>query len=132
MNISGIHPYSGIYDYNSIKSNAIATQPVQSVPAVQEVAQQEQQSSNISADAGSSGGQQTFGVFDFAQQYQSDTTFQLKGADSDVRDLDMNQAISDMQKDQVLQQYQFFVGESQAQTTEADAMSLRASENFTF
>lgn len=32
------------------------------------------------------------------------------GRDSDIASLDMQKAISDMQKDQVLQQYQYFVG----------------------
>ena len=40
----------------------------------------------------------------------------MKGADSDINSLDVDRAISDMQRDQVLQQYQFFVGERQAQT----------------
>lgn len=35
------------------------------------------------------------------------------GNDSDIAALDMQKAISDMQKDKVLQQYQYFVGESQ-------------------
>lgn len=34
------------------------------------------------------------------------------GKDSDIEDLDMQKAISDMKKDQVLQQYQYFVGSS--------------------
>lgn len=32
------------------------------------------------------------------------------GSDSDIASLDMEKAISDMKKDQVLQQYQYFVG----------------------
>lgn len=35
------------------------------------------------------------------------------GRDSDIASLDMQKAISDMQKDQVLQQYQYFVGNAQ-------------------
>lgn len=35
------------------------------------------------------------------------------GSDSDIAALDMQKAISDLQKDKVLQQYQYFVGESQ-------------------
>ena len=34
------------------------------------------------------------------------------GSDSDIAGLDMQKAISDMRKDKVLQQYQYFVGES--------------------
>lgn len=35
------------------------------------------------------------------------------GRDSDIEALDMQKAISDMKKDQVLQQYQYFVGRSE-------------------
>ncbi|MCH5275514.1 MAG: hypothetical protein J1E65_06710 [Lachnospiraceae bacterium] len=35
------------------------------------------------------------------------------GSDRDIAALDMQKAISDLQKDKVLQQYQYFVGESQ-------------------
>lgn len=36
--------------------------------------------------------------------------FGFIGQDSDIRSLDVEQAISDMKKDQVLQQYHYFVG----------------------
>ena len=39
--------------------------------------------------------------------------FDFIGKDSSIETLDMEKAISDMQKDQVLQQYQYFVGSSQ-------------------
>ena len=35
------------------------------------------------------------------------------GKDSDIEKLDMQKAISDMQKDSILQQYQYFVGSAQ-------------------
>lgn len=38
--------------------------------------------------------------------------FEMKGKDSDINSLDIDKAVSDMQKDQVLMQYQYFVGES--------------------
>ena len=37
-------------------------------------------------------------------------SFDYLGKDSDINDLDMQKAISDMQKDQMLMQYQYFVG----------------------
>lgn len=39
--------------------------------------------------------------------------FDFIGKDSSIETLDMQKAISDMQKDQVIQQYQYFVGSSQ-------------------
>ena len=70
---------------------------------------------------------QTFGAYDYANQYRPDDVFEMKGADSDLKSLDVQKAISDMQKDQLLQQYQTFVGESDAY----QKVSLRGAENFT-
>ena len=77
---------------------------------------------------------QNYNSFDYAQQYNPDENFELKGIDSDINKLDVQKAISELDKDQVLQQYQFFVGttpapisatsEPQSQTT------LRSGENF--
>ena len=38
--------------------------------------------------------------------------FEMKGRDSDIDALDIEKAVSDMQKDQALMQYQYFVGDS--------------------
>ena len=38
--------------------------------------------------------------------------FQMKGRNSDINALDMEKAVSDMQKDQALMQYQYFVGDT--------------------
>lgn len=122
MNISGIRPYGGAYDYNSIQG--VGTQ--QSVAA-----------ENASPVSERDYGKQSFGAVDFARQYQPEASYELKGADSDIHSLDMERAISDLQKDQVLQQYQFFIGESRGQNdinsmADAGARSFRAMENFDF
>lgn len=124
MNISGIRPYSGFYDYNSIqKVDATASEePVQEVEARPEEAVMAAPQRDTSS--------QTFDAADYAQQYRADATYDLKGIDSNILDLDMEQAISDLQKDQVLQQYQFFVGDNREQN--AAEQNVRATENFTF
>lgn len=38
--------------------------------------------------------------------------FEMKGRDSDISSLDIEKAVSAMQKDQALMQYQYFVGDS--------------------
>lgn len=63
---------------------------------------------------------------DYANRYQPDVTYDLKGADSELMSLDVEKAISDMKRDQVLQQYQFFIGESQAE----QLLESRNQENF--
>ncbi|MCR5687505.1 MAG: hypothetical protein K6G58_05745 [Lachnospiraceae bacterium] len=39
-------------------------------------------------------------------------SFEMKGRDSDINSLDIEKAVSDMQKDEALMQYQFFVGDT--------------------
>ena len=43
---------------------------------------------------------------------QNSSGFEMKGRNSDIELLDMDKAVSDMQKDKVLMQYQYFVGDS--------------------
>ncbi len=38
--------------------------------------------------------------------------FEMKGRQSDLESLDLQKAVSDMQKDQALMQYQYFVGDT--------------------
>ena len=135
MNISGIRPYSGFYDYNSIQ-NVNSTSAVNSTAKTTEQAQQKEAAPAVVAQRDESA--QTFNAADYAQQYQPDASYNLKGADSDIRSLDVEQAISDMHKDQVLQQYQFCVGESMGQSSigvgamseASGAQTVRATENF--
>lgn len=47
---------------------------------------------------------------DISLTFNKQEDFDYIGQDSDIRSLDMVKAISDMKKDQVLQQYQYFVG----------------------
>lgn len=47
---------------------------------------------------------------DISLTFNRQDSFDYIGQDSDIRSLDMQMAISDMQKDQVLQQYNYFVG----------------------
>lgn len=56
---------------------------------------------------------------DISLTFNLQEEFGYLGQDSDIRSLDMEQAISDMKKDQVLQQYQYFVGRSQNLLTES-------------
>lgn len=132
MNISGMRPYAGFYEYNSIKAVALRSQQIAAVQ-------------NASGDEKLSGGSQpqgqtqpkrpqTYNAFDYAKEYRPDETYELKGADSDLAGLDMQKAISDMEKDQVLQQYQYFVGtqDTGVKKTPLDTgiSALRSGENF--
>ena len=77
--------------------------------------------------------EQNFDSYDFAQTYRPGETYELKGKDSDLESLDVQKAVSDLDKDQVLQQYQYFVGSSDAvtkKTNEAAQQNMRSGENF--
>lgn len=49
---------------------------------------------------------------DISVTFNRQDDFGYIGRDSDIRSLDVQRAISDMQKDSLLQQYQYFVGSS--------------------
>lgn len=134
MNVSGIRPYEGFYQYNSIKLNELRNQQIaaaQQETRAQEIdpEQAKRQEQEIAAFAAG----QTFDSYDFAQQYKPDETFDLKGADSDIASLDISKAVSDLDKDQLLQQYQYFVGTDvsvSVKAKEPQDVVLRSGENF--
>lgn len=127
MNISGMRPYAGFYEYNSIKAAELRTQQI---AAAQMPASGDAHSENQAQEKP----KQNFDALDFAQQYQPDATYDLKGKDSDLESLDVQKAISDMEKDQVLQQYQYFVDTADpgVKKTAGDIIvsALRSGENF--
>lgn len=47
---------------------------------------------------------------DISTKFNKDNTYDYIGKDSAVENLDVQKAVSDMQKDSILSQYQFFVG----------------------
>ena len=124
MEISKIRPYEGYYD-NSIGrvtgnsgsdqiSNPIenfSTGKMQSVKPEQK---------------------QTFGAAEYADTYQPGKEYPLKGVDSDIRSLDVQKAVSDMKKDEVLHQYQFFVGHSASAETAKPVVPMPEIEDFSF
>ena len=130
MNISGIRPTIGFYDYNEIKKteavaaeNAVTRQPVEQVAESQtDKPQVQERTPEIEA-------KQTFGAYDYAAQYNPNATYSLKGAESDIHSLDVEKAVSDMQKDEVIHQYQYFVGQEMSATTSA-AINVRGGEDF--
>lgn len=117
MNISGIRTHAEFYDYNTIKNNEAKIQQIQ----------QTKDKTDDAVELPAQKRESDFGATEYAKQYQPDVTYELKGSDSDIKQLDVERAISDMKKDQVLQQYQFFVGEKRAGEGLAE---LRESENF--
>ena len=126
MNISGIRPAVGFYDYNSIKQAeevGVVSQEIAPNRAT-DTATAAQNAEDVAARS-----RQTFGAYDYAGQYEPDATYELKGADSDIRSLDVAKAVSDMQKDELIHQYQYFVGQDLGTNTPATP-SIRGAEDF--
>ncbi len=134
MNISGIRTSAGFYDYNIIRLNEVRSQQVREAKASeQEEAKPNEiaaiETAEVSYDTPVKPAGVDKGAEEFAKSYQPDAVYELKGVDSDITSLDMAKAISDLKKDQVLEQYQFFVGDSIAQENEK-LTAYRANENF--
>lgn len=134
MNVSGIRPYEGFYQYNSIKLNELRNQQIAASAKAAEQANgvddtvQKKEEQEVFAPVN-----QTFDSYDFAKQYRPDETFELKGIDSDIESLDAKKAVSDLEKDQVLQKYQYFVGDKvqvKAKENAQTNVAARLGENF--
>jgi hypothetical protein len=50
---------------------------------------------------------------DISLNFNKGETYDYIGKDSDINNLDVKKAVSDMRKDQLLEQYQYFVGATQ-------------------
>ena len=142
MNISGISSYWGFYDYNSIQSEESdktggGASPIAKQSGMRNIPEEEPEdgrdwepdSLNQPADD-----VPDYTVAEYTERYQPYFEYDLSGADSDICQLDVTRAISDMQKDQVLQQYQFFVGSSRDMAgvrvlSDADSAAVRKKED---
>lgn len=128
MNISGIRPSLGFYSYNSIKIDELRNQ--QLAVTAQEQAPMQEESTGYKDQLPV---EQNFTSYDYAKSYQPDETYELKGAESDISKLDVEKTMSDLEKDKVLEQYQYFVG-NQAHAIAIDMNTEnkipRSGENF--
>lgn len=96
---------------------------VQDIPYVstEEVRRQEQNTpsdialtfdGDVHENISSAAPRQDAALEDISLTFNKKDDFGYIGQDSDIHSLDVEKAISDMKKDQVLQQYQYFVGSS--------------------
>lgn len=135
MNVSGVSPSAGIYTYNSIKLNELRNQQIAASKEArmqQEVQEAEVQAASIQEQRDAIRLEQTYTAYDYAQEYRADEVYELKGEDADITKLDVAKAISDLDKDQILQQYQYFVGDASYASAKENAaeVALRSGENF--
>lgn len=117
MGINGISEYGNMsfsykipeipaVDYEKVNSAQDAVKAPKAVEVKpQDIALSiEEKNSNISKPSAK--------VQDLSLSFNLQEDYGYLGKDSNIEDLDVQKAISDMRKDQVLQQYQYFVGDS--------------------
>lgn len=112
MSISGIRAHAEYQANNSISETELrrleeASRRVEQERQELDNARQPRSEDGIIVEARQN---QTFGSGEYADTYQPGQTYEMKGAESDLGSLDVQKAVSDMQKDRIIQQYQFFVG----------------------
>ena len=124
MNISGIRPSTDFYSYNSIKINELRNQQIM------ESKKAGQGNNDVNSDDNTK--IQNDPQIDQSFSYNPEETFELKGVDSDIASLDIQKAVSDLDKDKVLQQYQFFVGDEAFTIQQKDSITsiAHSGENF--
>lgn len=115
--ISGVNGISGIgrmQDYSIQMPQPAKTVIVEETGAESHVASPEQINSGNPAVVKESASLQeqkpNAPLEDISITFHKQDDFGYIGRDSDIRSLDVEKAISDMRKDQILQQYQYFVG----------------------
>lgn len=135
MNISGIRPTQDFYSYNSIKINELRNQQILAAQKANKHNNAEtlvEESLPVEVNEAPVY-KQEFTSYDYAKTYRPEATYELKGIDSDINKLDIQKAVSDLDKDQVLKQYQFFVGTRKPSVGEDLDLAekiFRSGENF--
>lgn len=120
MGIGGIGGVNGISGIDRMQDYSIhMPQPAKTV-IVEETGTDSHVASSEQINSGNSGavkekapvGEQkpNAPLEDISITFHKQDDFGYIGRDSDIRSLDVEKAISDMRKDQILQQYQYFVG----------------------
>lgn len=114
MRISG-SSFNNLYnDYGDYKKNNDAVVQTTDTSALLENINTSEFESEVLSDTDFSNNKekQKFTAADYSELYNKDEKFDMIGIDSDINSVDVEQVISDIKKDQLLEQYQFFVKSS--------------------
>ena len=120
MAINGLSQYDLFSSYNSI--NAMDRIPKVSPQEMDkqgnslvidtQAVQQPENSKPLALDLEAVRPREDASLENISLSFKSNSEFEMKGRDSSLKALDIEKAVSDMQKDQSLLQYQYFVGDS--------------------
>ncbi len=134
MAINGLSQYDLFSSYNSINvmnriprvnPQEISEQDKQAAIGTEPVQQQETGSEPLSLDLEAIRPRNNASLENISLSLKSNSDFEMKGRDSSLSALDMEKAVSDMQKDQALLQYQYFVGNSNIISDDEDGAVLQ-------
>ncbi len=132
MNISGIRPIGGYQTLNNYTpgvNRGSAQERVYLAPLEeQDLTEVKKEDSDI-ARFSRARANQTFGAYDFANQYKPEDSFEIHSG-REARLADVDKAITNMQKDEVLHQYQTFLGE-RGNAAKSATTEIRGGEDFT-
>ena len=118
MTVGGIHGlFSNSYNVQQIRTPYV-NEPVKTdrpddrseLNRQPELPQQSDNLTTVAEPAQENGASRVADLNQVSLKFNKEESFDYIGMDSSLDNLDMQKAISDMQKDQVLQSYQYFVG----------------------
>ena len=119
MTIGGFSDYGYMYrPYDVYKIPVVDSQKADQLEQQKTSLQQNTVSQNTVADANEAVApveRANVALEDVSLTFLKDDTFDMIGSESDLNKLDIQKAISDMQKDKILQDYSYFVGSSMIQ-----------------
>lgn len=110
MGIGGVNDYgSRLTDYRISAKPAVCAEEIKPQETDRQLPEKD---TSTAADTSAKVRRTKKPLEDISLTFNANEDFEYLGQDSDIRNLDMEKAISDMKKDQILQQYQYFVGSS--------------------
>lgn len=120
MGISSYAEYGGLY--NQYRMPEIPTVDVETVKKQDEELQEKKQQESIglpdssyaTATAQTDNRSRIANLEDVSLTFNKEESFDYIGSESGLGLLDVQKAVSDMRKDNIIQEYQYFVGSSQA------------------
>ncbi len=91
---------------------ALKQNGAQNIPASQEVKPEDKGNDSLDLRLSDIRPRANASLEDISLSLNDPKPFEMKGSKSDLESLDIQKAVSDMQKDQALMQYQYFVGDT--------------------
>jgi len=136
MAFIGINQYAGIqnsYLATNIKAVDVETVRRQDQQKIEKDAHIQSPSSNLhTAEADKLRAQRVASLEDISLTFRQNDDYGYIGKDSNIENLDIQKAISDMKKDSILQDYQYFVGSAQGFQKEQGILQSMTEDGMVF